>query len=332
MTSVEAPSFADVLDAAERLKGWALETPLLHSDALDDLCGGRLFIKAEPLQRTGSFKFRGAFNRISRLDEAQMRAGVVAYSSGNHAQGVAEAARLLGAPAVIVMPTDTPAVKIEATRASGAEIVLYDRYSEVREEIAADLARTRGATLVPPYEDRFIIAGQGTLGLEAARQLEAIGETAEVLVCPAGGGGLIAGVGLAFDALSPSTRIYAAEPEGFDDHRRSLLAGERVGNAPGAKTICDALMAPTPGELTFSLNRKKLAGGVAVDDATVLKALGLAFRHLRLVLEPGGACALAALLGRRLDLGAGLGGRTALAVASGGNVDPELFAGALLGR
>lgn len=322
------PVFADVADAASRLAGLAVETPLLRSDALDAACGGRVWVKAEALQRTGSFKFRGAYNRISRLTADERLAGVVAFSSGNHAQGVAEAARRVGCPALIVMPSDAPAVKLEATRALGAEVVFYDRFSESREAISARLAEQRGAVLVPSFDDPYIIAGQGTAGLEAARQLADLGERADVLACPVSGGGLIAGLALAFGELSPSTRIVAVEPEGFDDHGRSLAAGERVANAPGARSLSDALLAPSPGELTWSINGARLSAGVAVSDAQALEAMRFAFRHLKLVLEPGGAVALAAALQGRLDLEHG---GVALVIASGGNVDPDLYARAIAG-
>ena len=319
------PTFADVEAAAQRLSGLAVLTPLLRADALDAACGGRVWVKAEALQRTGSFKFRGAWNRIGRLDARELETGVVAFSSGNHAQGVAEAARIAGCPAVIVMPADAPPVKVEATRRLGAEVVLYDRYTQSREAIAAALARERGAVLVPSYDDAHVIAGQGTVGLEAARQLEALGARADVLACCVSGGGLIAGIALAFQALSPLTQIWSVEPAGFDDHARSLAAGERLANAPGRRSLCDALLAPSPGELTWAINGPRLAGGVAVSDEEALAAMAFAFRHLKLVLEPGGAVALAAALAGRLDLR----GRTLLVIASGGNVDPATYARAL---
>jgi threonine dehydratase len=319
------PTYADIADAATRLAGLAVETPLLCAAALDDACGGHVLVKAECLQRTGSFKFRGAYNRISRLTAEERGRGVVAFSSGNHAQGVAAAARLVGCPAVIVMPADAPATKIEATRGFGAEVVTYDRYSQSREAIAAALAAERGAIVVPPFDDPLVIAGQGTVGLEAAGQLQAAGSIADVVLCPASGGGLIAGVSLAFERLSPATRAYVVEPAGFDDHARSLAAGQRVSNPPGAHTLCDALMAPEPGEITFAVNRRTLTGGLAVTDDETLAAMAFAFRHLKIVLEPGGATALASLLSGRLPLK----GRTALVVASGGNVDPAVFARAI---
>lgn len=319
------PTFADVEDAAARLKGLAVETPLLRAAALDAAAGARMFVKAEALQRTGSFKFRGAYNRLSRLSAAERERGVVAFSSGNHAQGVAQAAGLVGCPALIVMPADAPAIKVEGTRTLGAEIVFYDRYTESREAIAARISAERGAVLVPAFEDPFVIAGQGTVGLEAARQLAAAGETADALYCCVSGGGLIAGVGLAFGALSPQTAIWSVEPEGFDDHARSLAAGRRVANAPGGRSLCDALLAPEPGELTWSLNGGRLAGGAVVTDAQALQAVAFAFRHLKLVLEPGGAAALAAVLARP----DAIAGKTVVVVASGGNVDPQTFVQAM---
>jgi threonine dehydratase len=279
------------------------------------------------LQRPGTFKFRGAYNRLSRLTDAERKHGVVAFSSGNHAQGVAAAAGLVGCPAVIVMPSDAPVIKVESTRALGAEVVFYDRFTESREAIAERIAGERGAVVVPSYDDPFIIAGQGTAGLEAARQLEAAGVRADVLLCPVSGGGLLAGIGLAFEALSPHTRLYSVEPEGFDDHARSLKAGERVENAAGGRSLCDALLASTPGEITFAINGRRLAGGVAVSDAEALAAMAFAFRHLKLVIEPGGATALAALLCGRVKLDGGV----AVVIASGGNVDPAVYVRAIGG-
>ena len=321
------PTFADVEDAAERLRGEAGETPLLRADALDAATGGRVFVKAEALQRTGSFKFRGAYNRLCRLSETERKAGVVAFSSGNHAQGVAAAARIVGCPALIVMPADAPAIKLAATRALGAEVVTYDRYAESRETIAARIAAERGAVVVPAFDDPWIMAGQGTVGLEAARQLGDIGVLAEVLLCPASGGGLMAGMALAFERLSPSTALYVVEPRGYEDHAQSLKAGRPVRITPGAPSLCDALMSPFPGDIPFAINGRRLAGALAVDDDEALAAMAFAFRHLKLVLEPGGAVALAALLSGRLPLE----GRTALVVASGGNVDPALYARAIAG-
>ncbi len=326
---VEAPVFADIEAAAARLTGWAVETPLLNLPALDRKLGGRILLKAETLQRTGSFKFRGAFNRISQIPEAERSAGVVAYSSGNHAQGVAAAAALLGVPATIVMPEDAPAMKVANTRGYGAEVVLYDRVTENREALGAALAAERGATLVRPYDDPGVIAGQGTCGLEIAHQAAARGFEIDVLLVCCGGGGLTAGCALAMAELSPKTRVYTVEPAGFDDPRRSLAqagaegAAEdlRVVNDPAARSFCDALLAPTPGELTFPINRRLVAGGFAVSDQEVRAAMGYAFRTLKLVIEPGGAVALAAVLAGRLETR----GKTVALTLSGGNVDPEIY-------
>jgi threonine dehydratase len=322
---IKIPDLHAIQDAARQIEGYAVRTPLLRSDALDAAAGGRVFVKAETLQRTGSFKFRGAFNRISRLDAAERAAGVVAYSSGNHAQGVATAANLVGARAVIVMPRDAPALKIENTRALGAEVVLYDRAGESREAIAQRIQEERGAILVPPFEDLHVIAGQGTAGLEIAQDLMALGVQADLLLCPTSGGGLMAGVALAMSALSPPTALYAVEPAGFDDTARSLELGRRVRNPAQSGSLCDALLTPEPGAITFSINQPRLAGALAVSDEEALEALAFGFRHLKLVIEPGGAVALAALLTGKVPLQ----GRVAVAVASGGNVDAALFARAI---
>jgi threonine dehydratase len=322
------PVLADLHDAARQLAGMAVRTPLIRSDALDAAAGGRVFVKAECLQRTGSFKFRGAYNRISRLTAAERKAGVVAFSSGNHAQGVASAAQIIGCPAVIVMPADAPAMKIDATRGYGADVILYDRFTESREDIAAAITAERGAILVPPFDDPFIIAGQGTVGLEVLDQLAGLDPpvAADVLVCPASGGGLMAGITLAFAAASPKTRLYCAEPAGFDDHALSLIAGERIKAPPGAApSLCDALMSPLPGELTFPINAAYLTAGVTATDEEALAAMAFAFRHLKLVLEPGGAAGLAAVLNGRVDLNGG----AAVVIASGGNVDPAVYARAI---
>ena len=324
-TDFEPPSFADIESAARRLEGKAVFTPLLESPLLNERVGGRLLIKAEPLQRTGSFKFRGAYNRISRLDADQIKRGVVAFSSGNHAQGVAAAAHAFGAPAVIVMPSDAPAIKIANTRAWGAEVVLYDRYREDRDVVARDLAEQRGATLVPPFDHPLIIAGQGTVGLEIARQAEAADAELDAVLSPCGGGGLISGCALALAERAPGVEIYAVEPEGFDDTARSLASGSRQHSVEGAKTFCDALLAKTPGVLTFSINRKLLAGGLVVSDDEVAHAMGVALNYLKLVAEPGGATALAAALSRKFDCR----GKTVAVIVSGGNVDPAVFAEAL---
>jgi threonine dehydratase len=321
MSRPDLPSFADVEDAARRLARLAVRTPLVRNNALDQACGGPVWIKAETLQLTGSFKFRGAYNRLCRLSDDERSRGVVAFSSGNHAQGVAHAAQILDMPAVIVMPTDAPAIKREATIGYGAEVILYDRFTQSREAMAARLAAERGAVVVPAFDDFFVMAGQGTVGLEAAEQLAALGAAPDVLLCPASGGGLLAGIGLAFEVKCPTTKLYVVEPEGFTDHADSLAAGYPVARAPGPASLCDALMAPRPGELTFAINGPRLAGALSVTDDQVLAAMAFAFRHLKLVIEPGGAVGLAALLSGQMPLD----GRTALVIASGGNVDPETF-------
>jgi threonine dehydratase len=318
---VPLPTVADVDEAARRLDGVALRTPLVTSAALDAMTGGRVFLKAETLQRTGSFKFRGAYNRLSAIPMERRAGGVVAYSSGNHAQGVAAAARLLGMLCVIVMPTDAPRAKRERTAALGAQIVLYDRAREDREAIAEAIAAERDATLVPPYDDALIIAGQGTAGREIVDDLNALGLKPEVVVVTASGGGLTAGIALAVKARVPTAAVYTAEPQGFDDHARSFRSGQREQNAALTGTICDALMARMPGKLTFAINRSLVGAGVVASDEEVAAAVAFAFAELKLVVEPGGAVALAALMTRKIDIT----GKVAVAVLSGGNVDPELF-------
>jgi len=315
------PTAADVDAAAQRLAGVALRTPLLTSPVLDALTQSRIFLKAEILQRTGSFKFRGAYNKLSSIPPSERTRGVVAYSSGNHAQGVAAAARLLGMPAVIVMPADAPRSKRERTQSLGAEVVLYDRVREDRQAIAHDIAARRHAALVPPYDDPLVIAGQGTIGREIIEDLAAQGLLPDVVVSTASGGGLTAGIALAVKARVPQARLYTAEPEGFDDHARSFRSGQRERNPSLTGTICDALMAQTPGELTFAINRALVAEGCAVSDQEVAAAVAFAFSELKLVVEPGGAAALAALLSGKIDVK----GKLAVAVLSGGNVDPALF-------
>lgn len=307
----------DVRVAAGRLDGVADRTPLITSRTLDERTGTRALLKAELMQRTGSFKFRGAYNKIASIPSADRERGVLAYSSGNHAQAVALAASLLGAPATIVMPADAPAIKLAATRCYGAEVVTYDRYAEDREQISLQLAGQRGLTLVPPFEDPLVIAGQGTVALEV---LEDVRELDAMLV-PVSGGGLIAGCASAVKALCPDARVVGVEPAAGDDYRRSLAAGRRIAiDVP--RTIADALQVPTPGELTFAINRALLDGIVTVSDAELIGAMRFAFERLKLVLEPGGAAGLAALLCRRVQLRPGT--RVAV-VLSGGNVDPERF-------
>lgn len=320
-----APTIADIEAAAARLAGIAFETPLLPLPDLSAMLGADVYAKPECLQRTGSFKFRGAYNRVSMIPEAERAAGVVACSSGNHAQGVAAAAALYGIPATIVMPRDAPATKIARTRMLGAEVVLYDRQTEDREAIARGIAAERGATFVHPYDDAGVIAGQGTVGLEIVRQAEARGIEPDTLLIPASGGGLTAGIALALHARFPLADVLTVEPAGFDDHARSLEAGDRVTNEKLSGSICDALLSSSPGRRTFSINREELTGGLAVTDAEALAAVAYAAREIKVVLEPGGAVALAAALSNKIDLR----GRCVVLVLSGGNIDPALLAEAL---
>ena len=315
------PSVADIDAAAKQLASVAVRTPLINAPALDDRFGARVFLKAEILQRTGSFKFRGAYNKISSIPVERWAAGVVAYSSGNHAQGVAAAAKLLGLGATIVMPSDAPHLKRERTAALGAEIVLYDRDKEDRAAIAKKIVSERGATLVPPYDDPMIIAGQGTIGREIVEDLDRLGVKPETVAVGASGGGLAAGISLYVKARVPSAKFYTVEPEGFDDTLRSFKSGQREHNERMKGTICDALMTNTPGELTFPINRELIGEGLIASDIEVAAAVRYAFNELKLVVEPGGAIGLAALLAGKLDVK----GRVVVGVLSGGNVDAELF-------
>ncbi len=323
--SLPLPGLAEIEAAADRLAGIARRTPLLADTPFDGITGGRLLFKVEALQRTGSFKIRGAYNRLVQLDGAARRAGVVAFSSGNHAQGVAAAAGMLGMAAAIVMPSDAPRAKLENTRALGAEVIEYDRHTGDREQIARKLVAERGATLVPAYDDPHVVAGQGTVGLELVRQAAELGLVPDQVLVPTSGGGLTAGTAIAVRALAPKAEIYGVEPEAFDDTRRSLAAGRLLKNPPDARSICDALQSSPPGRLTFAINRELLAGVLTVSDAEVETAMARAFRFLRVVVEPGGAVALAAALAGRLPLA----GRTTAIVLSGGNVDAAAFAAVL---
>jgi len=322
-----AVTHADVLSAATLLKGVAVRTPLLEFAPLNERVRGRVLVKFEGAQHTGSFKFRGAYNRLARIAPAARPAGVVAWSSGNHAQGVAAAARLLGMPATIVMPADAPAIKLANTRALGARVVPYDRATQSREAIATAIAEERGATLVPSFDDPFVIAGQGTTGLEILDQARGAGATVgRILVC-CGGGGLVAGIATAVKATAPDIEIFAVEPAGFDDTARSLASGRRERIASDATSICDALRTPSPGELTFPINRALLAGALVVSDDQVRGAMRFAFQAMKLVIEPGGAVALAAALEGLAPAEPG----ATVVVVSGSNVDPELYAAILAG-
>lgn len=319
------PTFADVQAAARRLDGVTIRTPLLENERVNRKLGGRLFLKAECLQRTGSFKLRGAYNFLASMTEADRARGVVGWSSGNHAQGLAEAARLLGVKATIVMPADAPALKVANTRASGAEVVLYDRVKDSREEIGQGIAAKTGATIVPPYDHPWILTGQGTAGIEIAEQAKALGVTLDAVAAPCSGGGLATGVALGVKGLSPTTSVHAGEPAGFDDLARSLAAGTKQKNEKLSGSICDALLAPTPGDVTFPLAQQVLGPGLVVTDEEVLDSMEVAFREFKLVLEPGGAVALAAALTGKLPVK----GRAVAVVCSGGNVDHATFKRAL---
>jgi threonine dehydratase len=320
-------SFEGVRDAARQLAGHAVRTPLIESPMLNAHLGGRVLLKAENLQQAGAFKFRGAWNRISRLTPDELARGVVAYSSGNHAQAVACAAKMMGTSAIIVMPADSPKVKVEGVIAFGGEVRLYDRYTESREAIGEEIAATRGSVLVRPFDDPFVIEGQGTVGLEIVEQAEAVGAKIDQLLCGASGGGLIAGVNLSMGALLPDIPVIGIEPRDYNDTQLSMAAGERLTHAPAHGTICDALMTDRPGELTFPINRR-LSRVETVSDAEVADAVRYAFRALKLVVEPGGAVSLAALLSGKVEAK----DRTTAVVLSGGNIDPMLFAEIIEGR
>jgi threonine dehydratase len=320
----DIPTYQDVVAAAERIAGPAVRTPLIHSPLLSERLGGRIFLKPEVLQRTGSFKFRGAYSAVQSLG-AEAAGGIVACSSGNHAQGVAEAARLAGVPATIVMPSDAPPVKRARTEGYGARVVLYDRASQDRDAVAADVLADKGGAMIHPYNDPRVIAGQGTAGLEIADDLEAAGLAAELALVPCSGGGLTAGIALALTERFPGVEVYGVEPEGFDDYARSLAAGRPVRNERLAGSRCDALLSPEPGPIGFAINRERLAGALSVSDEEALEAVGFAYEALRLVVEPGGAVALAALLAGRIEVA----GRTTVVVLSGGNVGDDVLAEAV---
>lgn len=311
--------------AATRIHGHALRTPLLNSGFLDEIAGRRIWIKPECLQHTGSFKFRGAYSALSALDPVSRANGVIAFSSGNHAQGVALAARMHGTSAVIIMPSDAPQLKIDNTRAYGAEVVLYKRGGEDRDEIGDRLSRERGLTLVKPFDEPEVIAGQGTTGLEIAQDANAMGITnADVIVC-CGGGGLTSGIALALEADAPTLRVRPAEPEGFDDVARSLRSGVIESNAASSGNICDAIITPQPGVIPFPIMKRLCGPGLVISEDEALSAMAQAFLRLKLVAEPGGAAALAAALHRPDEIQ----GDDVIVTISGGNVDPAMFTRAL---
>jgi threonine dehydratase len=322
MSAIRLPTIADVRAARQRLGTLALRTPLLTHPALDAATGGRILLKAESLQRVGAFKFRGAYNKIVQVDRAAYPGGVVACSSGNHAQGVAAAATIAGLPSLIVMPSDAPALKIARTKAFGAQVHLYDRVNEDRDAIALRLAGERRAAMVHPFDDPDVMSGQGTAGLELMEQAAVLGRLPDAVLVPCSGGGLASGVALAVKASAPTCEVWAVEPAGFDDLARSLESGQREKNARLSGSICDALLSPSPGAITFEVLRRNLAGSVTATDAEVRTAIRFAYHELKLVLEPGGAIALAALLHGRIAPA----GRTIAVVLSGGNIDPSLFA------
>lgn len=320
MTSIEM-----IVAARARIQGHARRTPLLSSPFLDEIAGRRVFVKAECLQHTGSFKFRGGWSALSGLAPDVRRRGVIAFSSGNHAQGVALAAKLHGVPSVIIMPSDAPKLKIDNTRAFGAEVVLYDRAVEDRDAIGDRLSEERGLTLIRPFDEPLVIAGQGTTGLEIAEQAEDEGIRAAEVLIPCGGGGLSSGVALALQASAPNLTVRTCEPEGFDDTARSLASGTVVRNATMTGSICDAIITPEPGKITLPILSRLAGAGLSVTEDDVLRAMALAFKRLKIIIEPGGAVALAAALFH----GKALKEDTAIAIASGGNVDTALFSDAL---
>lgn len=322
---VTAPTLDDVEEAACALKEAAVDTPLLENMDVSVMLFGRLLVKAETAQRTGSFKFRGAYNRIRQMNNAARERGVIAYSSGNHAQAVAKAALLMGTQALIVMPDDAPLNKMTGTRNLGAEIVTYDRKIETREDVAERIGAERNHVMVPPNEDARVLAGAGTVALELVRQAAALGASLDTVLVPCGGGGLTAATVLVLEALSPATEVFGVEPELFDDTRRSLQAGERLANPKGRTTICDAIMTDLPGELTFSINRKRLSGVLTVSDDEVRSAMKLGFEQFKIVIEPGAAVGLAAVLHRKIEIS----GKTTAVIATGGNVDASNFCAAL---
>jgi threonine dehydratase len=325
-SNTNIPDIDDIRRAAHALPALARRTPLIESEELNLRLGGRVLFKPEGLQHTGSFKFRGAYTKIARLSDEVRRRGVVAFSSGNHAQGVAAAAQMFDIRCTIVMPRDAPRLKIDNTRQYGAEVILYDRLKQDRKRIASDIAAQTGATLVPPFDDRWIIAGQGTVGLELSEQADALGVRFDAVLVPCGGGGLVSGCALALKSWNPGVEVYAVEPLELDDTRRSLAAGEPLANPPGRSSICDSLLTESPGALTFEINKRLLAGALVVTDNEVIAAMRECVLQLKLVVEPGGAVALAALLAERFAAR----GKTVAVVLSGANIDPEVFASYLL--
>ena len=321
METEHRAEFADIQTAYQRIRHQVVETPLLESKTLSAMSGGHVYLKCENLQHTGSFKFRGASNAILGLETDQRKLGVVSYSSGNHAQGVACAAKLAGIRSTIVMPEDAPAVKIANTRSHGANVVLYHRYRESREQIGADLSASTGAHLIRPYDDYAVIQGQGTAGLECANQLKARALQPDAMIICCGGGGLSAGCGVAMRAIFPDIDLFLAEPAAFDDYGRSLSTGQRQTNDPESRSICDAIVTPTPGELTFPIVKKHFKAGLSANDGMVKDAVKLLYTNHRIVAEPGGAIAVACFM-KNLDA---FRGKVVVLMISGGNIDPSLL-------
>lgn len=310
------PTLDDIARAAERIKGIAVRTPLVRNDLLDEITGAQVWVKAENLQRGGAFKMRGATNAIAALDPAVRARGVLAFSSGNHAIAVSTAARIFGVAATIVMPADAPRIKLETTRANGAEVITYDRVKESREEIGAKVSGERGLALIKPFDDANVIAGQGTAGREIGEEI-----SPDIVLSPGSGGGLASGVAIAL----PEAKLFAIEPEGHDDITRSLKSGKRERNAPGIRSICDGLLTEEMGDITYEIARTRFAGALAIPEIEVKRAMAFAFKNLKLVLEPSGAIALAAALTGAVEIT----GKTVAVIASGGNVDRETFIDAL---
>ncbi len=325
MSEQNYPGFEDVLSAADAIDGYAVKTPLLKCEDLSEKLDAEIYVKAECLQRVGAFKFRGAYNRLSRLNEEERKRGVVAYSSGNHAQGVAASAQILGIDAIIVMPEDSPKMKLENTRNYGAEVITYDRENESREEIADQISKERGCIVVPSFADFYIIAGQGTAALEAVNQAKEKDVEFDLFMTPVGGGGLIAGCSLAVKELSPNTEIYGVEPDGFNDVQRSIESGTLIKNERACGSLCDAILTPVTEKMNFDIMAENLSGVLTVTDEQALGAMKYAWEKMKLVVEPGAAVALAAVLNGKIDVK----GKKVCLVLSGGNVDEETFIRAL---
>lgn len=315
--------YEDVLAAQDRLAGHVRQTPLIRSEVIDIMTGKTVWFKPECTQKVGAFKYRGAFNRLSAMSADERAKGVVAFSSGNHAQGVARAAKELGMSAVIVMPEDAPNIKVAGVLRDGAKIVSYDRHTENREEISAQIAKDEGRIVVPSYDDPYIIAGQGTTGIEIVEETNRINVLLDAVITPMGGGGLCAGTSLAVKALSPNTRIFGAEPNDYNDHQLSIRAGRRIACESSAQTLCDAIMTPIPGNLTFPINKKNVEDVFTVSDIECLFAMAVIKKELGIQVEPGGVVGFAAILSGQFedkDI------QNICVVLSGGNVDPEIAA------